>query len=1496
MYREPSLRLPIQTSEKQPRIEASEKLLTNRRAEFTAAYFRERYGGRTENEEISLYVKNLLQRLLKPNEAHIEAIVCARMGDINAFATQNGKIFVSEELIDFCQSEDELLFVLGHELNHIRNKHHEKQQNLVEVSARKGFIEAQLDEAALSRTHEYHADVKSFVDLNDLGINPYGAISFTQRYRDHNRYKSAGITHGEGADRLVNLFWGTRLIDLNNLTPELGEPIPQKYHVDTHSRILNEKEQYTRIVLDTGYFDDVRRYRNSLSTLREMGLLESQTVAATLYERHRAFHEKKKDKTLSPGARSGLTIRDEKNNELMEIFLRKVEAEVHGVPNVSMASKDFANAVLLDLFYKLPLGADYARQTELICAEYAERAFGNTYTVAEIINLLNDTLQISEKIGLYYARDPQSLVLGIAEMLRRSADSSDGESFDFSKFKLNAEKILTVLTEHYEKRGLVELSKDSMEECRALLQLHVVFELSDDEADKITRNIFDIHRKFDDEINHKRVLLGLPTLQRKTVTDVIKDASAVNRMRVKDSETHTTEDELINLSADLEQVLAGVDTQEKVLLKRVENKISVLISLHTVLDSYAENPQAFSKEEVMRVINLLESCMTDISSTELPEALEKSLWAEINHTIKILYTLDGFSASLHGDVKETFDVLRKISLTPAMFNYHIWKLSENNQLPTITNKSDFDFLSQFTSTAFTADEYNKSYKFSLEEPDEMMERYLAYSVFTILNAQIKDGAIVTPSEIFREFYLLSRTTKANKTVFYTHSAANADYDDTSSPLSRTTWQEGAKQKRIFFEYVFKNFKFSLEQPEDLKNLLLITEYVDNPSIIAAAKRGIFKRILDGFSFDEGFEVVIQSKNRTPLDVLELFLQKKARTHTEMEKCHDEIFKRYLTDEEGSDTIKTTIISELFAQNMSPKEKLSLLEDLLETQRDDLKLRQRILLAFLSARKPDTYNAHLDSRTPESVLKDLYRSTDEERYFILQKLFLGKDGIFDQEQTRLTFVDYFFDSHVEASDDNREILEALKQILKKVFEKCAPEQGFFAIHNLLRSRILLPSEGGDNRWEKTREILLTDEKYHGKYHDESVKQILDVIFKQLKEEKRASMSQQNLEDSIASIFHDEIQGDNTQKEKLTASDLVVEIARNLGSMGTRFLQLAGQYLELTPELQDKFNQSYDAVSGQSKLTAYNTLKKNWKGFEQEVAEFGNEVGGGSMTSVYRAKTHSSEKRVIKVLNPSFRYQLEEVYKILNAVFSDLSQSDPKRYAIASHVINDLMKWIEADFSYDDFLAKDEKFRKKWDGYSKKANPYKILVPKSFGPESKRFKLEEEIEGKNLTKLEELKAEGHQPSMIVSLIIDNFIAQIKHGQVHSDVHIGNYRVTPDNKVAILDRNYFLQFDFRDQLFLFQLSGKSEDPIGIAQTVVGYFSKFDENKDIDFDKIRTELEQILLAKQEGIMSALPKVLIALRKNKVHIPLKMTLLVKNLNALKRMADAVGLSQDLKL
>lgn len=113
---------------------------------------------------------------------------------VNAFAIPGGHVFIGEGLLEVMSSEDQLAFVLGHEVEHIDHYHCAER---VQVEARMhnlhlGLIGEMLQipisvwEAGYSKNEEMEAD-REGLHLEVLaGYSPYGAVSLFNKFNELN--------------------------------------------------------------------------------------------------------------------------------------------------------------------------------------------------------------------------------------------------------------------------------------------------------------------------------------------------------------------------------------------------------------------------------------------------------------------------------------------------------------------------------------------------------------------------------------------------------------------------------------------------------------------------------------------------------------------------------------------------------------------------------------------------------------------------------------------------------------------------------------------------------------------------------------------------------------------------------------------------------------------------------------------------------------------------------------------------------------------------------------------------------------------------------------------------------------------------------------------------------------------------------------------------------------------------------------------------------------
>jgi predicted Zn-dependent protease len=121
---------------------------------------------------------------------------------INAFAVPGGHVFIGWGLLKAIKSEDELAFVLGHEIEHIDHYHAVERVQIeaqlhrmeLDVFAAAAQIPLSLWQAGYSKDEEFEADREGLRLASAAGYSPQGAIDLLNRFL---RWDREYITHSD---------------------------------------------------------------------------------------------------------------------------------------------------------------------------------------------------------------------------------------------------------------------------------------------------------------------------------------------------------------------------------------------------------------------------------------------------------------------------------------------------------------------------------------------------------------------------------------------------------------------------------------------------------------------------------------------------------------------------------------------------------------------------------------------------------------------------------------------------------------------------------------------------------------------------------------------------------------------------------------------------------------------------------------------------------------------------------------------------------------------------------------------------------------------------------------------------------------------------------------------------------------------------------------------------------------------------------------------------
>jgi len=131
---------------------------------------------------------------------------------INAFALPGGHVFVGQGLLDQMTSEDELAFVLGHEIEHIDHYHAVERVQIdaqlnhlnLDIVAAVAQIPLSLWQAGYSKQEEFEADREGLRIANAAGYSAQGAVNLLERWAHlHDEYVTHAETPAEALSQLA---------------------------------------------------------------------------------------------------------------------------------------------------------------------------------------------------------------------------------------------------------------------------------------------------------------------------------------------------------------------------------------------------------------------------------------------------------------------------------------------------------------------------------------------------------------------------------------------------------------------------------------------------------------------------------------------------------------------------------------------------------------------------------------------------------------------------------------------------------------------------------------------------------------------------------------------------------------------------------------------------------------------------------------------------------------------------------------------------------------------------------------------------------------------------------------------------------------------------------------------------------------------------------------------------------------------------------------------
>jgi ubiquinone biosynthesis protein len=218
-------------------------------------------------------------------------------------------------------------------------------------------------------------------------------------------------------------------------------------------------------------------------------------------------------------------------------------------------------------------------------------------------------------------------------------------------------------------------------------------------------------------------------------------------------------------------------------------------------------------------------------------------------------------------------------------------------------------------------------------------------------------------------------------------------------------------------------------------------------------------------------------------------------------------------------------------------------------------------------------------------------------------------------------------------------------------------------------------------------------------------------------------------------------------------------------------------------------------------AINIIEKELEKPLEELFDYFEEepVAAASIAQVHFAKNKDGEEVAVKILRPNIQTRFRRDLDLFYWAASQIERKIPKYRRLKLREVVETFASstkMEMDFMYEAAAA------------SELANNFEfdddIRVPKIFWNRTTEKVLTlERFYGCKIDNLEELKANGHNPDLILKKSANIFLKQaLRDGFFHADMHPGNVLVNDKGQIAVFDFGIMGRIDRKTRIFLAEM----------------------------------------------------------------------------------------------
>ncbi|HDS5479460.1 TPA: AarF/ABC1/UbiB kinase family protein [Serratia liquefaciens] len=362
----------------------------------------------------------------------------------------------------------------------------------------------------------------------------------------------------------------------------------------------------------------------------------------------------------------------------------------------------------------------------------------------------------------------------------------------------------------------------------------------------------------------------------------------------------------------------------------------------------------------------------------------------------------------------------------------------------------------------------------------------------------------------------------------------------------------------------------------------------------------------------------------------------------------------------------------------------------------------------------------------------------------------------------------------------------------------------------------------------------------------------------------------------------LSGAEGSSERQDGQTLPQRLRAALEALGPTFVKF-GQILATRSDLLDaSWTDELDRLHSQASTLSWEQLapqiRADLKGDPHSLfAEFDETpLAAASMAQIYRARLHSGEAVVIKVLRPGLAKTIQADLRLLTYLAETVEQQSP---ALARYRPRQMVRALATALTHElDLTHEGNNCERVAQQFAQQPN---VVIPKIYWQwSSQRLLVQEFLPGIAPENPQQLAAAGLDGPLLAQRGAQAFMKMVlEHRLYHADPHTGNVMALADNRVGFIDFGMVGQLSERrrNQLLLLLQAIAERESAGIVNTLIAW----SDSDPLDLLDLELAAQNFLDKQASATLTlgkALTDLLVMVREHQLALPPDLVLLFKAL------------------